>query len=88
MRMLGNEVIFISAEPFFSRERSGAKPNTERILSFGEYEWLLKHEQKITKIRIEKFEMADEYFRRELTDISDVGTLLGNKIVVFSWRQK
>ena len=88
MRMLGEEVIFRSKEPFYSREKSGVKPNTERIMSYEEYEWLLKHEPKITKIRIEKFEMSDEYFQCELTDISDVGTLLGNKIVVFSWRHK
>jgi len=86
MRMLDGIVIFHSVEPFYSREKSGVKPNTERIMSFEEYVWLLKHEPKITKIRIERFEMADDYFQRELTDISDVGTLLGNKIVVFSWK--
>ena len=88
MRMLGNTVIFISVEPFFSREKSGAKPNTERIMSFEEYDWLLKHEPKITRIRIERFEMGDEYFENELTDISDIGTLLGNKMIVLSWKHE
>ena len=88
MRMLGDRVIFISVEPFYSREKSGAKPNTERIMSYEEHEWLLKHEPKITRIRIERFEMSDDYFQRELTDISEIGELLGSKIVIFSWRHK
>ena len=95
MIKLGNIVIFKSAEPFYSKEKSGAKANTERILSYEEWDWLLnKEEPKITKIRIESSNMkktsdvADEYFQRDLTDISEIGELLGSKIVVFSWKHK
>ena len=88
MRMLGDLIILRSEEPFFSREKRGAKPNTERIMSIEEHEWLVKHKPEITRIRIERFEQSNDNFERELTDISDIGVILGSKLVVLSWKHK
>ena len=88
MKIIGDLVIFRSAEPFYSREKSGRKSNTERIVSDEEIKWITEHSPKVTDIRIEYFESSDEYFDRELTDISLISDLLGYNLVVFSWKHE
>ena len=88
MKIIGDLVILRSTEPYYSREKSGAKPNTERLMSTEEIEWLLEHEPKITRIRIEWVATPNEYFDRELTDILIVSELLGFKLVVLSWKHE
>lgn len=86
--MLDDLVILRSAEPYYNLEESGAKPNTERLMTAEEIEWLLKHDPNVTAIRIEHFDNSDKFFERELTDISIVSELLGYKLVVLSWKHE
>ena len=86
MIIVGETVVFNSIPKFYKREESGEKTNTERVLSSSEVECLSKHPKKITHIRIENSNDPNISFKRELTDISQIGELLGHKIAVFSWR--
>ena len=85
MKIIGDLVIFRSKEPDYRLEKSGRKPNTGRLMTTKEIEWLLKHDPTVTDIRIEPFEQSDKFFERELTDISIVGEAFGYKLVVLSW---
>ena len=73
-------MILKSEEPFYTREELGIKPNTVPLLTLVEESILLK--SKPTQIRITK---REQKFQRTLTDISQLGGLLGYKLYVFSW---
>ncbi len=85
MKIEGNTVIFRSTPSMYVKEESGVKPNTVRILDFCEVCTLLRTKGKIEYIRIEE-SGTERSFTRELTDITDMGEILGKSIFVFSWR--
>jgi len=75
----------------YVKEASGVKPNTVRIVTAVEANWLrslessiLDEDQAVT-IVITDVETEDNT-RRQVTDISFVGTLAGHEITVISWR--
>ncbi|MHC1571875.1 MAG: hypothetical protein ACXQTL_03905 [Methanosarcinales archaeon] len=85
MRIEGNTVIFQSMPSMYEKEESGVKPNTVRILDFCEVSQVIENWKELTYIRIEEVG-HDRSFTRELTDITEVGELLGKEVFVFSWR--
>jgi hypothetical protein len=66
-------------EELFLAEKSGAKPNTVRILDNDEYETLNMHPPKKITIRYQ-----EERFSRTLTNLY-FAKLFGKVIVIFSW---
>ena len=87
MRIEGNTVIFRSYPSMYEVEESGVKPNTVRILDFCETSQVIENWDKLTHIRIEEVG-HDRSFTRELTDITELGELLGKDVFVFSWRHE
>ena len=85
MRIEGNTVIFRSYPSMYEKEESGVKPNTVRILDFCEISQVIENWKELKYIRIEEVG-HDRSFTRELTDITEVGELLGKEVFVFSWR--
>ena len=78
----------------FIEERSGRKNNTIRIMSTGEFNKLARervwaeHERTPGyKIRI-SLKDGSKFFERTITDISVVGDIAGQKLVVFSWKHE
>ncbi len=78
-------IIFRSTPAMYKKEESGVKPNTVRILDSCEVSQMIEKWEELKYIRIEE-RGHDRSFTRELTDITEVGELLGKKIFVFSWR--
>jgi len=87
MRIEGNTVIFRSYPSMYEKEESGVKPNTVRILDFCEISQVIENWKELKYIRIEEVG-HDRSFTRELTDITEVGELLGKSVYVFSWRHE
>ena len=87
MRIEGNTVIFRSEPSMYEVEENGKKPNTVRILDFCETSQVIENWDKLTHIRIEE-RGHNRSFTRELTDITDIGELLGKNMFVFSWRNE
>ena len=67
----------------FEAEKSGAKPNTVRILDYDEYLQLVKANPK--KILIQH---QQEIFLRTITHVYVTEDVLGKVIVVISWNEK
>lgn len=86
MRIEDDTLVFRSDIRFFGAERDGFKPNTARLLSYDELadfrQWQgVTHPQKI---RIEK--KSGSAFTREIVHICEAGELLGQYLVIISWR--
>ncbi len=90
MRIEGNTVIFRSYPSMYEKEESGKKPNTVRILDSYEASQVFENWEKLKYIRImeEGRHTRSRSFTRELTDITEVGELLGKEVFVFSWRHE
>ena len=85
MRIEGNTVIFRSEPSMYEKEERGVKPNTVRILDFCEVSQVIENWEELKYIRIEE-RGHNRSFTRKLTDITDIGELLGKNMFVFSWR--
>jgi len=90
MRIEGSTIIFKSDEWFYLKEKHGVKPNTVRVLNVDEYNKIMKTGLK--KIRIVHKQNPEEYFEREITDISDISPIVGacggKFIFIFSWKHE
>lgn len=85
MKLKGDCIYFKSVPEMYRREVSGQKNNTVRIISENEHNlmrWKLIREIEITD------PVNDVSFRRVVTDITEIGDLLGSRIVVISWNGK
>lgn len=91
MKMENNTIFVKSEGHFFRLEKSGKKPNTVRIMGYEEYTKTVNVEAPINKIHITKKCLENDpqdSFERTLTDISHVGEVLGQVMMVFSWRHE
>ena len=91
MSRYGPLVIFKSTNEMYAVEYNGNKPNTVRIMD--------RHSTRLDTVRahlvfgesatieICRVDGTDPFFR-SLTDISQVGSLLGKDIWVLSWRHE
>jgi hypothetical protein len=84
MKIVGNSVYFKSILPMFIKEKSGSKNNTVRIVSVEEFGKLTSSFYKTQKINITNTETG-EWFRRNITDITSLGSFLDQRIIVISW---
>lgn len=91
MRIENNTIFFKSESDFFRLEKMGKKSNTVRILGYEEYTKAVNVKAPINRIHITNKYMRDtepDSFERTLTDISHVGEVLGQIMMVFSWRHE
>ena len=89
----GPLVVFRSLPDLWAIERCGNKPNTVRLLTEREYIERLDFARSCLMVgEPATVEMVNtetgEGFFRALTDISQVGTLLGQTMWVLSWRHE
>lgn len=79
--------IEFKSEPFFyTKEKCGTKPNTVRIVKDDELKELNTFQFQLKKILIKNVD-TDEYFVRELTDVSQLPGYEGEgEIFIFSWK--
>jgi hypothetical protein len=82
MHIMHNTIYFKSAEPYYTKELSGVKSNTVRILSESDINVLLVIYgiQNVKRINIMNTDKTD-FFTRELSDIS-----IHYDNFIFSWR--
>ena len=80
MEIIGEMIIFKSAEEFFDKEKSGIKSNTVRIPSYEDRDSIIESMDKLSQITIISTDTG-ENFVRKLTDISTY-----REIIIFSWR--
>lgn len=81
MNILFDHVVLFHSNPeFYNKERSGLKRNTVRLIGPADD----FPQDKLTHIRISNKDSSD-FFTRKISDISEVGELLGKKVFVFSW---
>lgn len=90
--------MFTTDEHIYPSEKSGAKSNTVRFLNYGEIQelerLLIKCKLKYPKIRIHTYSVNDRQesvhkkFERQITDIRKTNSLLGQTLVIFSWRHQ
>jgi len=83
MKIKEGVVYFESAPEMYIKEKSGDKSNTVRALNSNEYNIIQWAE--IDEIQIENTE-TQENFRRKVTDVTQVGGIVGFHLVVLSWR--
>lgn len=92
MKINSDTISFKSLPDLFMVERYGIKPNTVRILNEQESDVLEEMWGCIEYIRISKSTNPDEWFVRELINMTDITDALklplknGERCVVFSWR--
>lgn len=85
MKIEGNVAYFKSIPPLFVKEKSGLKNNTVRIVSTEEFGKLMRF-HRVEKIHITNTETGD-WFRRDITDITSLGSFLHQQIIVISWNE-
>jgi hypothetical protein len=89
----GPLVIFKSVPDFWKRERCGNKPNTVRLLIPREYDERLAFADTCMEVgepatvEIVNAETGEGFFRA-ITDISQVGTILGQTMWCISWHHE
>ena len=89
MKIEGDRVIFRSDMYYYGLEKSGNKSNTVRLLNITENEKLDDVVDSLEIIRIENSEFGyDIFFERELTNVEQIGELVGHYLVVFSWKHR
>lgn len=86
MRLFGDCVGFRSTPEHFAAESDGRKSNTVRWMTPQEYD----HFQTACPTYIEISETRSEpvSFTRPITDVCVIGSILGNYLVVISWRHE
>ena len=89
MNIEGDVVAFVSTPQCYELEVIGLKLNTVRLLSKPEYVELEENIGFLKKIRIgHNDEPAVSYFERKLTNVLQIGELVGHYLVVFSWKHE
>lgn len=91
MKIENNTIFFKSEGNFFRLEKMGKKSNTVRIMGYEEYTKTVNAAASITTIHITKRCIENnlqDSFERTLTNISYVGEVLGQVMMVFSWRHE
>lgn len=84
MRLENGTVMFTSNAGSYEAEKEDLKNWTIRLLDRTEYRTLRKYKPK--RIRIMKRDtQGREYFERSLRDTRDINTLLGMRLVGFTW---
>ena len=89
----GPLVVFKSEPEFYARERCGNKPNTVRLIPRNEVGDRIGFADDCMEvgepatIRILNAETGEGFFRR-ITDISQVGSLVGSDLWCISWRHE
>ena len=78
MKIKGNTIFFKSWPHYFQKEQYGSKPNTVRFIDPD------LDLSDIKYIKIEN-EVTAATFTRDISDISTVGEILDDVLVVFSW---
>ncbi|NOR85893.1 hypothetical protein GQ473_07315 [archaeon] len=96
MEITGNYINFKTDEHIYPSEKLGAKSNTVRFLNQEELQELdrliIKCKLKYPKIRIHNYMVNDRQesvhrkFERQITDIRRTPSILGQTLVIFSWR--
>lgn len=78
---------FKSTGKNYTVEKSGLKSNTVRVIDFEELLYLESILDKIHYIKISLQNDKSEYFKRELTDITEfsMAELKPKSIYIFSW---
>ena len=85
MQIDGNTIKFKSDKKSFFIEESGAKQNTVRFLQG--YETVELDHAELDYIQITHADPAlQRTFTRRLTNIMQIGKMLGGELYVFSWR--
>lgn len=85
MQIKGNIIEFKSDAKSFSVEESGAKQNTVRFLQG--YEVAELDHALLDYIRVTHVDISlQRSFTRRLTNIMQIGKMLGGELYVFSWR--
>jgi hypothetical protein len=83
MKFKDGVVFFKANEPWYDKQKSGIRNNMVCILSESEYNVI----SWCSVVQIEISDSAsDQCFRRDLIDISRIGCMCGNPIVVFTWK--
>lgn len=89
MKIKPDCISFRSLPEFYAKERDGTKPHTERILSRAERNMLWeKLEDLDTRIIEIENQQTRESFRRIITDVSEIGRLLGTYLTTISWEKE
>ena len=83
MKQLTNGVGFKSIPSMFEIEEDGTKPNTIRMITGKEYDWIKR--ERPTEIYIENTETG-RVFVRTITHVLKVGEWLGQVQILISWR--
>lgn len=83
MKFKDGVVFFKETEPWYDKEKFGIKNNIVCVLS--ENEFNIVSWNSLVKIEISN-PITEQCFRRDLTDLSKIGCVCGNYIVVFTWK--
>ena len=91
-------VVFTSTPYYFNLEQRGLKPNTVRLLTYGQMQQVRPENEIVGIVHIRKIrivcseERIESYcphpFERELTSIVKIGELCGHYLFVFSWKHE
>lgn len=86
MKIRGDLITFNSKSSFFSKEISGVKPNTVRVVNQDElveiFNWWRIYQNH--KIQINEVGSTG-WFIRKVIDITEIGEVCGKYLVVISW---
>ena len=83
MKQLTNAVSFKSIPEMWGIEEEGTKPNTIRMVTGEEYDWIKR--ERPSEIYIENVENG-RLFVRTITHVLKVGEWLGQVQILISWR--
>lgn len=81
---------FKSLPEHYEKERLGLKPNTVRLVTRCEADWLLDSAESV-QVQCTEHGARDDgtararYFTRDIDDVTEAGTILGQVLVVVSW---
>jgi hypothetical protein len=81
--ILRNKMVYFNSDnAYYRKEKSGSKNNTVQIVTENEYDVIQYSD--VRRIAITDSDNLDS-FERKITDISRIGTICGNVVVVFTW---
>ena len=83
MKIERDTIFFHSAEPYYTKELTGIKPNTIRSLPNMEMLDFLQEKERLKKINIALKHDPRNSFERVLTDITE-----WEGLIIFSWRHE
>lgn len=89
-------IVFTSEPYYFGIEQRGLKPNTIRLLTYGQMRQIqpdvetlfVEHIKNIRIVCTDERRDAYPPFERELTSIEQIGELCGHYLFVFSWKHE